>query len=283
MRAIEFAGFTAIACASASALAQQATLTTPFHAAGTSFFEQTGTQWGVQGPGFHFQFGGPAFGQPAFGNPSLGGGVRGGWNWNSGPWSGHFGWMAAQGSQSSLVSQVPSITVSPGRVGYFYDASLSPFVIGYIPIVGTAPQVPFSYAVAPPAGFGAFYPGIETPYVQQGNPRVQAMLQSRAAGESAAELPTARESGPAPDQPPAESQGVPPVPAPERVSTAASAAPSVADARLMHQQEQAAVQREVEQLLQRGMAAEQAGKPGVARIYYRMAADRAGGLPREPK
>ncbi|MDY0170560.1 MAG: hypothetical protein RBS80_28730 [Thermoguttaceae bacterium] len=277
------AAFLVMACANAAAFAQQTTISTPFQGTNTSFFEQIGTQWGVKGPNFFFQFGGPGMGQPVFGNPDPGAGIRGGWAWNSGPWSGHFNFIAAQGSRSSLVSQTPSITLPNGGTGYFSDTSQSPFVISYIPVVGGAPQLPYGYPMVPPPGFGFPYQGVGPVYSEQGNPRVQAMLRARAEGEQppdpAPPPAPAPPRGPAPEL--AEPERAPVAAAPERASTAAAAAPSVAEARLMHQQEQAAANREAAQLLERGITAEEAGKPGVARVYYQMAAQRAEGDLRE--
>ncbi len=268
----------AIACTAASAEAQQATVTTPFHSTNSSFFEQIGTQWGVTGPNFFFQFGGGGMAQPPFGNADPAAGIRSGWSWNSGPWRADFNFIAGQGSRSGMVSQAPSITLPQGGTGYFSDTSQSPFVISYIPVVGGAPQIPFGYPMAPPAGFGFPYPGVGAVHAE-GNPRVQAMLRERAAGGQAVEAAPGRNPPPAPE--PAEPERAPAAAPPVRASTAAVAAPGVAEARLMHQQEQAAANQEAMQLLERGITAEESGKPGVARIYYRMAFDRAQGDVRE--
>lgn len=272
-------GALVIVGAGATALAQQVTTTTPFQAQNQSFFEQIGTQWGVRGPNFFFQFGGGGMGRPAFGNPDPGAGIRGGWGWQSGPWSGDFNFIAAQGSQRSSVTQAPSITLPSGGTGYFSDTSQSPFVISYIPVVGGAPHLPFGYPMALPGGFGLPYPGVGAVYPQQGNPRVQAMLRAGAEGGQPAELSLPRDRDPAVE--PAEPQQARAAGPVGQPSTAAAAAPSVAEARLMHQQEQAATNREAAQLLERGITAEESGKSGVARIYYRMAAQRAEGALRE--
>ena len=266
----------AVGCLASAVEAQQATVTTPFHSSSNSFFEQIGTQWGVRGPNFHFQFGGgPGMGRPAFGNPDPTAGIRSGWAWQSGPWSADFNFIAAQGNRSSMISQAPSVTLPQGGTGFFSDTSQSPFVIGFVPVVGGAPQLPFS-PVSLPAGFGLPYSNVGPAYPEQGNPRVQAMLQARAEGGRPAER-----AAPGNPRTTVEPERAPGPPAPGRPSTAEAAAPSVAEARLMHQQEQAAAQGEAMQLLERGITAEESGKAGVARIYYRMAADRAEGPLRE--
>ncbi len=268
------------ACTPATTFAQQVTTTTPFHSSSTSFFEQIGTQWGGSGPNFNFQFGGAGMGQPPFGNPDPAAGIRSGWAWRSGPWSGNFNFMAAQGSRSSMVSQAPSITLPQGVTGYFSDTSQSPFVISYIPVVGGAPNIPFATQVAPPAGFGVPYSGVGPATQEGGNPRVQAMLRARAEGEPLPERAPRRNPAPRsePSRPePAQPERAPAAAPPVQASAAAAAAPSVAEARRMHQQEQATMNQEAMQLFERGITAEESGKPGVARIYYRMAAKRAEG------
>jgi len=178
-----------------------------------------------------------------------------------------------------MVSQTPSITLPNGGTGYFSDTSQSPFVIGFIPVVGGAPQLPSTYPMALPAGFGLPYPAVGSVYPEKGNPRVQAMLRARARGEDPPELDLPQK--PVTAQEPAEGEtAVVPMP-PGRGSTAAVAAPSVAEARRMHREELAAANQEAMQFLERGITAEESGKSGVARIYYRMAADRCEGKLRE--
>lgn len=60
-------------------------------------------------------------------------------------------------------------------------------------------------------------------------------------------------------------------------ATAGPAAMGVAELRAKHQRDAVARQAEAEQFFQRGKHAEAAGKPGVAKIYYRQAARRAQG------
>lgn len=280
----------AIAGTTGPACAQQTTVTTPFHSNSSSFFEQIGTQWGIKGPNFSFQFGGGGMGQPPFGNPDPSAGIRSGWAWNSGPWSGNFNFIAAQGSRTGMVSQAPSITLPNGGTGYFSDTSQSPFVIGFVPVVGGAPYLPYGYPTVPPSGFGLPYRGVGAVYPEQGNPRVQAMLRANAAGVPSPELaiPEAPRAAAIPAEPaPAEpvaaevATNISASPPSGRASSAAVAAPSVAEARRMHEQEQAAASREAMQLYERGITAEESGKPGLARVYYRMAASRSDGALRD--
>jgi hypothetical protein len=62
-----------------------------------------------------------------------------------------------------------------------------------------------------------------------------------------------------------------------RESSAGRAAPSVAEARRMYAAEQAAGSQEVLALMERARAAEEDGKPNVAKLYYQMVIRRASG------
>lgn len=60
-------------------------------------------------------------------------------------------------------------------------------------------------------------------------------------------------------------------------STATQPVPSVAEARRMRDLEQGAKEGEARSFYQQGLNAQAAGKPGIARILYQMAARRASG------
>src|SRR5262249_43805252 len=125
------------------------------------------------------------------------------------------------------------------------------------------------------------------------DPRVQAMLQARADAQdhAAAQAAAQAQAGgpvrplPAPPRPnnmaPRKDKPAEQVPAvrdageaaAERLnaaqqSTAGRPAPSVAEAKRMHQQEQAAADEEMSALMVRAQALEEDGKPTVAKIYY---------------
>ena len=60
-----------MACAlSSPAIGQQVNLDAPFNSVGHSYYEQVGVRWGLSGPGWFFNFGGPGPGAgvaPPFG------------------------------------------------------------------------------------------------------------------------------------------------------------------------------------------------------------------------
>jgi hypothetical protein len=111
-----------------------------------------------------------------------------------------------------------------------------------------------------------------------GNPRIQAMRQALA--NPGATNPGGAAAGPARNAPPAPAVEEPAAGDPlgaAQESTAGRPAPSVAEARRLHAQEQAAAGADLEALFERGRAAEEDGKPGVAKVYYQQVAHRATG------
>jgi hypothetical protein len=287
-----------------SASAQQATISTPFHSVRDGFFEQVGTQWGFNWRGINAQFGGGNMGQPPFGSPDANAGLRGGFGLVGPHGSGHLNFVAAQGSRRSFTSQTPTLTLMNGQTGFVSDTSQSPFVISFIPVVGGFPT------------FGTLVPAVPPPAVMHpvpgdgpvsGNAQIQAyrrMLEerNRAAHQRRAfddaglpPPPTVerpldqlrRQAAPQPAQPAGGlnfvADAATPTPAaPEplvagQTSSAARAAPSVEEARRLHELEQAAGQEEALALWERALSAEEGGKSQVARIYYEMVARRASG------
>jgi len=289
---IIFAFFTC-AFLTAALLAQQATVGTPMHSVGDSFFEYSGLSWQLRWPGGFFRFGNPNLAVPPFGGFDPGAGIHGGWSFGNRNFGGQVFFNYAQGSQRSYVSQTPMLTLTSGYPGYFADTSQSPFVIGYVPVVGGSstlgslvPMLP------PPAGRGSVSSGGFS-----GNERVQAMkqiLQQRGRQKEGepreavpaeallprrpAQTPEGQEKGGSPIFSERKSRQSPANPLPAaQASSAGRPAPSVAEARRLHALEQDAQNQEALVLMERGRNAEADGKPGVARIYYQMAARRTEG------
>jgi hypothetical protein len=191
----------------------------------------------------------------------------------------------SQGYRQSLVTQTPSVTIMNGQTGYFSDTSQTPFVVSVIPVVGAFPTAP------------------ELPPVTEPDPRIQAMMdaradaQARAAAQEAANagggvqvVPAPRQNNMAPKKAP-QPEAPPATPDPgdeaalrlneAQKSTAGRPAPSVAEAKRLHQQEQAAADEELAALMVRARALEEDGKPNVAKIYYQRIAKHAAGSLRE--
>lgn len=123
--------------------AQQVTSTVPGYRVGDSFHELFGLHWGFRmggpGGGVFFDNGGFGGAAPAFGgfDPNSAarfGFARGGTN------GGFFlDFIASQGSNRSIVSQSPILTLPNGGAGAFYNSTLTPFVTGWVPVVGQNP------------------------------------------------------------------------------------------------------------------------------------------------
>jgi hypothetical protein len=276
------------------AQAQQVTVGTPYRSIREGFWEQNNINWSGNYRGVNFSFGGGNLATPAFGGytPNAGLGVNFGVAGKDGRlnFSGNFG----QGYNQAFTSQTPSVTLMNGQTGFISDTSQTPFVVGVIPVVGAFPMVPQPL----PQMSGS----IPNPI----NPRIQAMLQAQADAQAAAAAQAAgnaQAGGPVPPLPPqpqpnnlapqknVKLMNVPdPIPAPPdpvdearqrldaaQKSTAGRPAPSVAEARRLHEQEKAAGDGEMAALMVRAQALEEDGKPNVAKIYYQRIAKHATG------
>lgn len=293
--------------------AQQVTVGTPFNSVSDSFFENIGIGWELNWNGGFMRFGGVNQAAPQFGGYDPNAGLSSGFAFGNDKFNGFFNWTAGQGSRRSFVSQTPSVTLTNGYPGYISDTSQSPFVISVIPVVGGLGFGPYG-GFSPhgyhnglptwsPPGYAMGGPGMAAP-VSPRNHRVQAMRAQMAAAQKALDDKQAR-GGVAINQPvlaavprPGADGGlnlVGPAAAPVDVrsdgtarklvaaqqSSAGRSVPSVAEARRLHQLEQAGGNGEAEALYVRGLTAEEGGKPNVAKIYYRSAAKRATGTLRE--
>ena len=273
--------------------AQQATIGTPFHTLHDSFFENSGVSWSGNYRGITFSYGGAALAVPPFGSPQSTAGLSTNFAIASKYGQVNFGFNFGQGNVQSLTTQTPSVTIMNGQTGYVSDTSQTPFVIGTIPVVGAFPLSP---QPLPPSS------GIDPGAI---DPRVQAMFQAHVDAQAQAEAQAgaqAHAGGPVPPlpQPPRPNNKAPQNMKPTNVpdanaaiadageaaeerlsaaqgSTAGRPALSVAEAKRMHQQEQAAANGEMAALMERARALEEDGKPNVAKIYYQRIAKRATG------
>jgi len=286
------------------ARAQQVTVATPFHSLSDGFFENMGTSWRLNGPGWNLSFGGsPTQAAPQFGGFDPSAGASFGFAGAGGRVNGQLSANWSQGYRQSFVTQTPSITLPNGGTGYVSDTSQSPFVISYIPVVGGFPTVGVVQPIMPPMAYGPAQPAWMNPAVMQALQR-QAAGQNRWQANNVAPEAVPRdglgeirpEDFPAPivgqAQAPKRPQedlvlvgpGVQPKAAGGQagkgvaeVSAAGQPAPSVTAARAMFQQDNAQPNSDAMGYWQRGQNAEASGKPGVAKIYYQMALRRASG------
>lgn len=115
---------------------------TPLQQLGSSFYEQNGVQWSLQGPNFNANFGGAPVVAP-FGNPDPNAGLRTGVGFGSGRTRGSLGLNFNQGSSQSISTTTPSLTTTDGFPGSISSGTVRPFVTGVTPIVsgsGYSPQ-----------------------------------------------------------------------------------------------------------------------------------------------
>ncbi len=272
----------ALGVAAAGQAAQQATIGTPFRSVGDSFFEQMGTSWGFNVGGVSARFGGGSLGAPAFGQFAPGAGLSAGASLRGPAGSGNFNAGLGQGFSGGVAGGALSVTMMNGQTGYIGDVSLSPFVIGYVPVVG-AGGWPLSGPWAPPAYPPYMLVPVENdPPPDPGTSGVGALRQrlSQAAAFPRRNLPLPPEPGlqahPLQRMGVDDAAGLPALRA-GGSSSATQAVPSVAEARRQHELDRQAENAEAQSLLDRGLAAEKAGKPNVAKIYYRQAANHAAG------
>jgi hypothetical protein len=143
--------------------------------------------------------------------------------------------------------------------GSMFEGSLTPFVMGNVPVVGGFPVVT------------SLVPTMPT-QASAGNPAVQQALQQARTGQPGSTVvPTP--SPPPSTKTPADRPSPPSAAlTATEMSSAGRAVPGVDEARRIFQAEQANQRDLARSYFQRGQEAEQAGKPGTARMYYRMAA-----------
>ena len=289
------------------AAAQQVTVSTPYQSVSEGFFEHMGTSWGLSGPNWSFSFGGsPWQAAPPFGGFDPTAGANLGLGWRSGGVNGYFNGNWSQGSRRSMVSQVPSVTLQNGVPGFIADASQTPFVISYIPVVGgyvpvgafnPMQSLPPSTAASPGAsgvGQDAVLNALRQHRAErdwreriEDGPQAEAARMNRKAAANVqrpggpGELtligsapPPGEAAGNAADEPARKLAAA-------RASSAGRPVPSVAEARRLYAAEKAEQDGEALVYLERGRNAEAKGKPNVAKVYYRMAANRASGQLRE--
>jgi hypothetical protein len=266
----------AVICLAAGELpAQQVAARAHYTNVSNSFFEQTSVNWSANWGGFHFEFGSPASASPTVGGFTPGAGLSTGFGIANGNFNANFGLSMSQGGQQTLGSQTSMITLSNGQPGFMSDTSQTPFVIGQVPVVGGGAiplvgNIPMVGGPAPMADIGDAGGGPAWANPQGLDPirrpaagrdqqpggaagAGQALAGNAAAAQAARQLFAAQES------------------------SAGRAAPSVAEARRLHEREKAAGATDFDALMERARTAEEEGKPGVAKIYYQMVVKHASG------
>jgi hypothetical protein len=109
--------------------------TTPLQTNGDRFFESTNMNWSLRGPNFFATFGGPNIGVPRFGGYNPNAGISSGWAFNSGNFSGTFGFNFSQGYERFSTTTAPSLMTTNGQTGQFFSGVRRPFVYSLVPVV----------------------------------------------------------------------------------------------------------------------------------------------------
>ena len=277
----------------ATAAAQQVTIHNRFVTAQDSFFENNSINWSGNYRGVNFSFGAPGLSQPSFGGFDRNAGLSTNFGINGKDGNINFAMNFGQGYKQTLISQAPSVTIMNGQQGFVSDTSQTPFVISVIPVVGAQPFV--SAPMFPPFADNAPNPRLQA-FAQA---HADAQVQAAQAAQNQAQAPNGAQ-GPAVQPPPQPANPGPqrmklmnvadPIPAKADAAEAAAArldgaqqstagrpALSVAEAKRLHQQEQAGKNDEMLALMERARALEEDGKPNVARIYYQRVARNGSG------
>jgi len=279
----------------APAAAQYSTIENRFSSLNDSFYERMGVGFGFNingslpggggsgvvgiGPGGQpnpngaIQFGQGGFNTaiPPFGGFNANAGGQGGFAIRGGPGTAFFNFDFAQGSNRTNVTQSPVVTVPNGVTGFVSDATMRPFVISLIPVVGSGGYGyvnPYGQPLGYSGGFGGQLPG-------GGPSTVQRFLGSGGGAGLGG-------NGGAPVEPEVRRPRRPVDPVDRKIaaaqsSTAGRPAASVASIRRQHSDADAELQRQALSYLQRGNKAESAGELGLARLYYRNALKTATG------
>ena len=285
--------FAIVALATPAWSQQQVTITAPNHNIQDGFFERNGVGFGfnlrgnnVNGPGtrvvgllpngqvapggdLQFRQGGFNAAQPNFGGFNPGAGANAGVGIGGRGGDAFFNFAAAQGRTTSHTMEAPMVTVMNGMPGSFSDQIQSPFVTGVTPVVG---GIGGGYTTSPLAAAG-IHPSTRISPLRD---RIQRMQAGEHGGGS--------HSAPAQKRARAEAADAPPTPREQldaADSTADQPALSVAEIQRRRAAGQQAADLEARQLMERGRLAAEAGKPGVAKIFYRQAVSATTGPLRE--
>jgi hypothetical protein len=259
---------------------QQVQLTSPFHIINDSFYENFGLGWGLdhRGPngGWFFNTGPANSTPPPFGGYDPGADARFGFFAGNGNTRFNFNWLGSQGSNRSHVMQAPTVVVPNGGTGYFFDGSVRPFVTGVVPVVGTG-QFAQGTPLLPQASASPLQERLDR--LQQENEIAQA--------QPPEVVPPAPDNEPVQDEAPlilGGDRGAGDAFAGGRTvrgsaagSTANHGDISVAEIRRQQAAADAARQEEILLRIEQARGYEEAGKPGIAKIYYQQAATRAEG------
>ena len=233
---------------------QQAQVTFPSHRLNEGFFERIGVGWHLEStrPNSRMFFNYPGLNSavPFFGGWNPATDARFGFAGRKGNTRFGFNMALQQGSSRTMIGSAPSVMVPNGGSGSISSTTLRPFVTGWIPVVGQQFRPPLRL---PPVWQS------RTAELSRSSARRKEPRFSKAVDDAPLRISTR--------QPKTNSS----------ITTATRGEQSVAEIRRNQLLQDQARLQEVEELVERARGAEQAGKLGVARIYYQQAANRSTG------
>jgi hypothetical protein len=251
----------------ASAFAQQATVGVGMRNVGDGFAENMGVGFGFRTPNGGFANGGMA---PAAGGLNPNGGATLGFGFGGSGFNGFLNLAAAQASSRSSSSTAMSLTVPNGGTGFIADVVQEPFVVSFVPVVGgfvneSMPQFGTSH-LAPMGGNG--------PLLNERLARIRETGGLNLTGNNSSS------SGAPIDRAEPKNAGVVAGVKHDAIAEKSSAArpiASIAEIRRQQAEEDRAIAKEVQSLLDQGRKAQDAGNIKLARAYFRQAIPRATG------
>jgi hypothetical protein len=264
--------------------AQQIQLTSPYQRISDSFYENFGIGWGVNrsgpGGGWFFNTGPSSSAIPPFGGYDPAADAHFGFGGFGGGMGFNFGLSAGQGSTRTNSVVAPTLVIPNGGTGGLFSGSVTPFVTAVVPVVGGAPSVTSVMPAvpmmpAPQTSVSPLQERIER-LQQQGTATPRATPAERGMPDAGRQddAPLVLNGGKAADGAPAATRTVSGAAAD---SSANHGDISVAEIRRQQAAEDAARQEEIAIRLEKARGYEEAGKPGLAKIYYQQAAARAEG------
>lgn len=252
-----------VTLAATDASAQMVSIGTPRQSVSDSFYERFGLGWSLNGPGFNARFGGGTPGAPQFGGFTPNAGIQGGMSIGGGGFNGNLNFGAAQGVRRNFTSITPSVTTMNGYPGSITNSTQRPFVTGVVPIVGygVVAYEPIVTGISPPPVLSPVATNLpwQSKLAEQGLKPRKSAQRDEDEEERADDRPAA---GAADD---GRDGLIDPLP------------PTRAEREQQKANEEAARNNAARAYYDKGVAAAQNGKPGVARLYFEMAANRATG------
>jgi hypothetical protein len=172
------------------ASAQMIGVTTPGQSLGSGFSESFGTSGSVRGPNWFMNNNLQVV--PPFGPSIANTGTRGGFGFGGNGVSGNLGFHFAQGSDRSIVSSAPSVTLMDGQPGGIVSGQTRPFVMGVSPVVGAYQSMTGELAAVAAADRHAKLSAIAMGNAERQNDRLRALLVRAERAESEGDWKMAR-------------------------------------------------------------------------------------------